>query len=206
MPGHSFASFCADKAPRRRTGQTQLRSRMYPHRAFILILLFTAAILAADTKLKIYTLPDEAKPALKEMLHRIDTAKYRIDAAIYSFTHKTIAKRLANAARRGVKIRVIFDRESNIRNRRSRIGYLSKFRNIDTYLLSGKARRRGDGEGLMHMKLMIIDRRYLIFGSANWTYSAFGLNHEVLAFAEDYRKAAGMERSFERMLSKAKPY
>jgi len=89
---------------------------MRPHRAFVLFLLLAAALLGADKKLKIYTLPEEAKPALKQMLHRIDSAKYRIDAAIYSFTHKAIAKRLAKAARRGVKIRVVFDRESNIRN------------------------------------------------------------------------------------------
>ena len=179
---------------------------MHPHRVLILFFLLAATLLAGDAKLKIYTLPDESKPALKQLLHRIDSAKYKIDAAIYSFTHKTIAKRLANAARRGVNIRVIFDRESNIHNRRSQIGYLSKFRNIRTYLLSGKARREGRRKGLMHMKLMVIDNRYLIFGSANWTYSAFGLNREIIAFTQDYAKAAKIERTFERMLSKAVLY
>jgi len=178
---------------------------MRPHRAFVLFLLLAAALLGADTKLKIYTLPEEAKPALKQMLHRIDSAKYRIDAAIYSFTHKAIAKRLAKAARRGVKIRVVFDRESNIRNRRSQIGYLSRFRNIETYLLDGKRGKSGKN-GLMHMKLMVIDNTHLIFGSANWTYSAFGLNREIVVFASDYAKAAKIERAFERMLSKAIPY
>ncbi len=179
---------------------------MRPQRALVLLFLLAASLVCADTKLKIYTLPEEAKPALKEMLHRIDTAKHRIDAAIYSFTHKAIAKRLAKAARRGVKVRILFDRESNLGNRRSQIGYLSKFRNIDTYLLDGKRSGRGDRKGLMHMKLMVIDNSYLIFGSANWTYSAFGLNREIVVSVRDYAKAAKIERAFERMLPKAVPY
>ncbi len=179
---------------------------MRPQRAFVLFFLLAAALIGADTKLKIYTLPEEARPALKQMLHRIDTAKHRIDAAIYSFTHKAIAKRLANAARRGVKVRVIFDREANLGNRRSQIGYLSKFRNINTYLLEGERGRKGNRKGLMHMKLMVIDNTHLIFGSANWTYSAFGLNREIVVFTRDYAKAAKIERTFERMLSKAIPY
>ncbi len=175
-------------------------------RVLLLIFLLAGSALFGDVKLKTYMLPDEAGTALKQMLHRIDGARYKIDAAIYSFTHKKIAKRLANAAQRGVKIRILFDRESNLHNRRSQIGYLSKFRNIETYLISGKARRNGKGYGLMHMKLMVIDNRYTIFGSANWTYSAFGLNYEVIAFAESYAKAASTERAFEKMLLKAVRY
>ncbi len=166
--------------------------------------IFSPAI--GDVKLKTYILPEEAKPALKQMLHSIDIAKYRIDAAIYSFTHKAIAKKLANAAKRGVKIRIIFDRETNMKNRRSQIGYLARFRNIETYLLSGKERKRGGGYGLMHMKLMIVDNRYTIFGSANWTYSGFGLNYETITFVQSYAKAAKMERAFEKMVLKATPY
>ncbi len=179
---------------------------MQKFKPLFLVLLLLAASLYGDVKLKTFMLPGEAKPALKEMLHRIDGARYRIDAAIYSFTHKKIAKRLANAAKRGVKIRIIFDRESNFKNRRSQIGYLAKFRNIETYLLSGKKRRRGNGFGLMHMKLMIIDNRYTVFGSANWTYSAFGLNYEIISFVESYAKAARMEREFEKMLRFASEY
>ncbi|MCF6202016.1 MAG: phospholipase D-like domain-containing protein [Hydrogenimonas sp.] len=175
-------------------------------KAIFLIFAAAALLSASNIETRLYTLPKEAKPALKELLHKIDTAKYKIDAAIYSFTHKKIAKRLANAAKRGVKIRIIFDKESNLRNRKSQIGYLSKYRNIDCYLLSGKKRRRGDGYGLMHMKLMIIDNRHVVLGSANWTYSAFGLNHEVIAFIKSYEKAKKLERAFERMAKEASLY
>lgn len=173
-----------------------------------LFLLFaTASILLAGTlETKIYTLPKEAKPALKEIYRKIDSAKFKIDAAIYSFTHKKIARKLANAAKRGVKVRVIFDKEANLGNRRSQIGYLSKFRNVRTYLLSGKKRKRGKGYGLMHMKMMIIDNRDIILGSANWTYSAFGLNHEVVAFLRSHQKAKRLEKSFEKMILKAEEY
>ncbi len=181
---------------------------MHGYKAFLLLFfILSSTLFGADSKLKIYTLPDEARPALGHLLRSIDTAKFKIDAAIYSFTHKAIAKKLANAAKRGVKIRILFDRESNIRNRRSQIGYLSKFRNIHTYLISGKVRKsKKRGYGLMHMKLMVIDGRYIIFGSANWTYSAFGVNREILAIAEDYSKAAILERTIEKLILYAEPY
>jgi len=59
---------------------------------------------------------------------------------------------------------------------------------------------------LMHMKLMIVDNRYVITGSANWSHSAFGKNYELLCIVDDYATAKRLERAFERMVREAKPY
>ncbi|WP_353661828.1 phospholipase D-like domain-containing protein [Hydrogenimonas sp. SS33] len=170
----------------------------------LFLLLLTLDLFAKDT---LYTMPYEARPALHRFVRAIDHARYRIDAAIYSFTHKTIAKHLKMAAARGVKIRIIFDRDANLRNRKSQLGYLAKYRNIRTYLLSGLPYRSPDGDrALMHMKAMVIDNRTVVLGSANWTYSAFGKNYEAILFSDDYAKAKRLENAFERMLRSATPY
>ena len=147
------------------------------------ILLFTHIIYGATNEL--YILPNFAKPALKTLLKSIDKAHFRIDGAIYSFTHREIAKHLASAAKRGVKIRIIADYSSNAFNRRSQVGYLAKYPNIKIWLLKGKPYKRANDYGLMHMKMMVIDNRRIIFGSANWTYSAFGKNYEILSIVDD---------------------
>ena len=169
-----------------------------------ILLFFTILIsIYAD---EIYFMPFEARPALKKMLKSIDLSKYKIDIAIYSFTNYTIAKHLKNAARRGVKIRIIFDKESNLNNRRSELSYLAKYNNIKTFLITGKPFKHKDYVGKMHMKLMIIDNKRVIFGSANYSYSAFGKNYEVIYFKDDYGLAKKGEKFFERMLSKAEEY
>ncbi|WP_201352444.1 phospholipase D-like domain-containing protein [Hydrogenimonas urashimensis] len=176
-------------------------------RPLIILLALLAAASAQPAKSRLFTLPYEARDALRTLTKTIDNAHDRIDAAIYSFTHKTIAKHLKNAARRGVKIRIIFDRSANLRNRKSQLGYLAKYRNIETMLLAGKPYRDPDGDrALMHMKMMVVDSRHVVLGSANWTYSAFGKNYEVILFIDDYAAAKRLERSFERMMRSATPY
>ncbi len=175
-------------------------------RTLLLLFFVTVSAFGDGTKIRTYVLPYDAKPALRKMLKTIDSATFRIDAAIYSFTHKKIAERLARAARRGVKVRIIFDEESNRNNPRSRIGYLAKFRNVETLLLHANERKRRSKKGLMHMKVLIVDRRHTVFGSANWTYSAFGKNYEILAFVDDYGEAKRAIRALDEMAKSAKPY
>lgn len=170
------------------------------------ILLILTAIISLNAD-SIYFLPFESRPALKEMLKSIDLSKYKIDVAIYSFTNHVIAKHLKNAAKRGVKIRIIFDKESNLNNKRSQLRYLAKYRNIKTFVVSGKPyKRKKDDFGLMHMKLMIIDNKRVILGSANYSYSAFYKNYELLFFKDDYAIAKKAEKFYERVLAKAQEY
>ncbi|WP_197972075.1 phospholipase D-like domain-containing protein [Nitrosophilus labii] len=167
------------------------------------LFLFFSLFLWAD---EIYILPYEAKPALDTLLKSIDLSKNQIDIAIYSFTNRKIAKHLKKAAKRGVKIRIIFDKESNLYNKRSQLRYLAKYKNIKTYIISGKPFKKNDSYGKMHMKLMIIDNKRVILGSANYSYSAFGKNYEILYIKDDYKIAKKCEKYFERIKSKAQEY
>ncbi|WP_200762713.1 phospholipase D-like domain-containing protein [Nitrosophilus alvini] len=154
----------------------------------------------------LYVMPKESKEALSALLDSIDKAKSKIDVAIYSFTHKKIAKRLKNAAKRGVKVRIIFDKKSNINYKRSQLRYLAKYSNIDIYLINGKRFKNRKYFGKMHMKLAIIDNRRLIFGSANWSNSGFGKNYELLYIIDSYHMAKKAGNYYEQMIREAERY
>jgi len=169
---------------------------------FILLSICSFILLGGD----LYFLPFESRKALSQLLHWIDRAHSSIDVAMYSFTNKTIAKRLKNAAKRGVDVRIILDERQNLKDRYSQIGYLAKYRNIELYTLKGKKIKRYEHFGKLHLKLAIIDRKRLIFGSANWSRSAFAYNYELIYFLQDIPKAKKATHYFERLLRSAKRY
>ena len=150
-------------------------------------------------------MPFEAKKAKERLLEWIDKTHTSLDIAIYSFTNRQIAKRVKNAAKRGVKVRIVTDYDQ-IKQKYSQIGYLAKYRNIKIYLLKGKYAKKGEYYGKMHMKLAIFDNKRLTTGSANWTNSAFRRNYETICFMEEYAKAKKAKKYFEVMVREAQEY
>ncbi|WP_281951494.1 phospholipase D-like domain-containing protein [Nitrosophilus kaiyonis] len=169
-----------------------------------ILLIFVLAITLFGKNL--YFMPYESKKALNHLLKSIDLAKNKIDILIFSFTNEVIAKRLKNAAKRGVKIRIIFDEKTNLKDRYSQIGYLAKYKNIYLYYIKGKPYKDKNSFGKMHIKLMIIDNKKIVLGSANYSYSAFYKNYEILYFDDDLRLAKKSEIYFDRILKEAEEY
>ncbi len=171
----------------------------------ILVILFTFSIsLTALDKESFFLLPKEKEIALSEIIKHIDLAKKNINIAIYSFTNKKIAKKLKNAAARGVKIEIIFDDKSTRKKSgRSKLYYLAKYKNIKTYRLKGKRSKNNKYNGIMHMKVAIIDNKYTISGSANWSNSAFSINYEVLSIRKNYAIAKKFNKYFQELKKKA---
>ncbi len=156
---------------------------------------------------EIYFLPYEKEKALQEILSKIKSAKYSIQGAIYSFTHKKIADEIKKAAKRGVKVELIFDKNYNMKRfEKSMLFYLAKYKNIDIYLLSGKPYKRFNKKGIMHIKAIIIDNKYTLFGSANWTYGAFDNNYEILYSIKDYQIAKKFKKYLNYMKSQSKKF
>jgi phosphatidylserine/phosphatidylglycerophosphate/cardiolipin synthase-like enzyme len=169
-------------------------------------LLFSKHNMVADSS-DIYMLPKESDKALEDIYKRIDSSKRDIKITIYTFTHKGIAKKLQKAAKRGVKIEIIFDKKQNIKDKRSMLPYLAKYKNITVYTLQGKKlKRKRYKKGIMHIKMALIDEKTVIFGSANWTYSAFSKNYELLYIARDYKLAKKFSKYFNELKSVAKLY
>lgn len=143
-----------------------------------LVFLFFINILWADS---IYFMPYDAKNAVNALIDEIRNAKSEVKIAIYSFTNREIAKAIRDSAKRGVKFKIVFDYKQNNDNR-SQIGYLAKLKNIYVCTMQGK--NNGKYSGIMHNKLAVIDGKTIIFGSANWSKSAFEVNYEVMIISQ----------------------
>lgn len=111
-----------------------------------------------------------------------------IDVAIYHLTHPDIAKAIADAHRRRVTVRVVMD-DSQSQATYSGATYLHN-RDVDVRIWK---------PAMMHHKFVIIDKKYVITGSFNYTKSADTSNAENLvriadrpeiveAYAAEFRK------------------
>ena len=173
--------------------------------AFMLCTISASANISQNEQF--YLLPHEGYEALEDITKQIEKAKQTIHISIYSFTHKKIAKKLKNAAKRGVKITIIFDQKSaKSQQGKSMLPYLAKYKNITVYKLKGKRAKSKRYHGIMHMKMAVIDHKTVIFGSANWTYSAFSNNYELLYITKNYAIAKKFERYFKILKQRAIRY
>jgi len=137
---------------------------------FILIILLALSLYAKD---KVYFLPKEAKKAEKTIEKLIINSKTSIDIAMYNFAHDKFAKLLRKAKKRGVKVKVYYEKED------------VKFGKVKTK----KVRKK------LHTKIAIFDKQIVVFGSANWTVENFQKNYEVL-FITDKKKIVSKFNSF----------
>lgn len=168
------------------------------------LLILLGSLLSGNDQL--YFMPYEQKNALDTLIKTIESSERSIDISIYAFTNKEIEKALKNAARRGVKIRIIYDYKSNINNTHSTIGSLSKYNNIKTCLLRGIRAKNDEYNGIMHQKMAIIDTKAIITGSANWTRNAFENNYELLIKSDDIQMINKAKAYFSNMFSLCTPY
>lgn len=121
----------------------------------------------------------------------IGAARATLDVAVYSFTDERIAQAVLAAERRGVRVRLITDREE-LRNPYQKAV-------VRELLRAGVPVEENRHSGLMHLKVAVVDGRTVITGSYNWTLSAAGENDENLLVIRDPVVAASYERLFQSM-------
>ncbi len=132
----------------------------------------------------VYFLPKDGYKAEKKMSYLFSHAHESIKIAIYSFTNKKFLKAIKIAAKKGIKVTIIADYSSNKDQRHySIVPILRKLRNVKVKFLNGTGKRY---KGIMHIKMFIVDDRVVGFGSANYTYSAFHNNYEILYINDDW--------------------
>lgn len=133
---------------------------------FKILLLLTISIqsFALD---KIYFLPKDVKDAKEHILKLIDSAENKIDIAMYNLNYKKFHKALKKASKDGVEVTVIYSK--------SKLKFYKKIKLIQT-------KRK------QHIKLAIIDNKYVIFGSANWKKESFGETYEIINIIDDKNK------------------
>jgi len=122
----------------------------------LLIILFLSINLYAQDTL--YFFPQDAKKAKQKIEKLINNSKYSIDIAMYNFEDKKLAKLLDKAQKRGVSVKIFYDKKD------------VDFKNIDAKTLKKK----------LHTKIAIFDKKIVVFGSPNWTKKSFRDNYEVL--------------------------
>jgi len=172
---------------------------------FFIIFFICTTSFANDSKM--YILPSQAKTALNAIVKELSHAKKEVKITIYNFTHKKIANRLKYIAKKGVKVKIIFDFESSEESKsKSMLYYLAKYKNIDVYQIKGKYSKSKKYYGKMHQKVALIDNKTLILGSVNWSYSGFGKNYEILLIEHNKKLAKQYSDFFDQLVKKAVKY
>lgn len=138
-----------------------------------------------------YLFPREGQSPDKELVYLINSAKNSLDIAIYSITKKNIAGAIVAAVKRGVKVRLITDKEMS-RDRYERNA-------LTTLIDVGVPVKVNSHSGLMHLKVTIVDANTVTTGSYNYTDSATNKNDEVLVVLHNTSSASIFEKEFSRM-------
>jgi phosphatidylserine/phosphatidylglycerophosphate/cardiolipin synthase-like enzyme len=146
------------------------------------------------TPLHIYFSPDN--PVQSAVLDLLNNTRSSIYFLAYAFTAAPLAEAIQQRAAAGVKVSGVMESEQvNFNAGKVYAGFRKA--GLDVHL---------DGNpGLMHHKVIIIDGRYVIFGSYNFTASAETKNDENLVVINNPEIAAQFTREFQRVYALAQP-
>lgn len=128
---------------------------------FLLTLLLSVYAFGYD---KVYFLPESSTKTEKRIINILKNSNSTIDIAMYNFTHKKFYKAIKKAIKNGVKVTIIYNK--------TKLKFDKKINLI-------KTKRK------QHIKLAIIDDKYVIYGSANWKKESFGENYEIVNITDD---------------------
>ncbi|MEM6448998.1 MAG: phosphatidylserine/phosphatidylglycerophosphate/cardiolipin synthase family protein [Cyanobacteria bacterium P01_D01_bin.105] len=115
----------------------------------------------------------------KRVISAIDQATVSVDIAVQAFELPLVAEALVRSAQRGVNVRFILENqyatalspsEPNSRHSTRPNAALALLRDASVPILDDTA-DGSKGSGLMHHKFVIVDNRWVLTGSANFTYS-----------------------------------
>lgn len=121
----------------------------------------------------------------------INNAKTYIYIPAFLVTHNTMTDNLISAKKRGIDVKIIIDATST-----------KNYKNIKKLRDSGVQLKVENYAGKMHSKTMIIDDKYLIAGSMNFSYSGENKNDENVLIIENPKLAKYYRGYFEYLWSK----
>lgn len=150
----------------------------------IAALAVATCVAAIPTTAEVYFSPNGG--CQDAVLSQLRSARRSVDVAIYSFTVNRIALVLDSAARRGVKVRVVMDRQQ-----------AASSYSVAALLAKKMPVRIGAGGGLMHDKFAIIDDSVCVTGSYNWSDAAEFKNDENLLVLASTALAKAFKDRFE---------
>lgn len=131
-----------------------------------------------DSTLSVFFSPQD-KIAVNEITPLINNAKNYIYIPTFVLTHQGITDALIKAKNRNVDVKIIID-ATNTNQKHTKHNLLRQ---------EGIAVKTENYAGKMHMKSMIIDDKYVIAGSMNFSNSGENKNDENLIIIEDTKIA-----------------
>ncbi len=154
----------------------------------------TQALKIDGTRVEVYFSPDDG--VAERILELINGANESIYFLAYSFTSNDLAEALVAKRQAGLKIAGVMDEDAITTNLGTE---------YDHFLQEGLDVRRDGNEGMMHDKMMLIDKKIVITGSYNFTASAEDHNDEnVVILHSDWIASRYMEE-FQRIYDQAQP-
>lgn len=123
------------------------------------------------------------------LIRLIDGAETEVLVMIYSFTLGGIKDALIRAKERGVKVRIIMDKQQ-----------AGNQYAVDEELEAQKIELlRDTNSRLMHNKVAIIDKKIVVTGSFNWSTNARDYNDENIIIIHDEIIATAYKNRFEKL-------
>lgn len=152
----------------------------------------TAPTQTETEKVQCFFTQDEKGEQVDEaLIKEIDGAKTTLNIAIYYITRPQIVDAILSAHRRGVNVRIITDRESSYGE--------AVEKPLAVIKMAGVPVKVNSHEGLMHLKMTVIDGEVAVGGSYNYTNAATMKNDEMLIILHDPDVAKEWDAEFERM-------
>jgi phosphatidylserine/phosphatidylglycerophosphate/cardiolipin synthase-like enzyme len=194
--GHSTGLDPSGRSPKR------LRAALHGDKPGILETPAAVAIQSAPTMVEIKATmaimmhEDGIAEALESLLTE---AARSIDIAVYRFNSARLAGALTAALERGIRIRLVLDRNKYEESASSRALFASS--RIPFRVRYG---RRGPGSK-MHHKFAVIDGEVLATGSYNWTLESEEQNHENLLILRNSEQVKIYQREFEILWADSTP-
>lgn len=142
------------------------------------ILLICLLVISSFSFDKIYFLPDESSFVQKEIIDLIENAHTSIDIVMYNIDYKKFEKALRKASKNGVNVVIIYEK--------SKLKFHKNIKLVQT-------KRK------LHIKLAIIDKKFAIYGSANWKKESFEENYEIINITDEKEKIQKFQEIVEKI-------
>lgn len=142
------------------------------------ILLICLLVISSFSFDKIYFLPDESSAVQKEIIDLIENAHTSIDIVMYNIDYKKFEKALRKASKNGVNVVIIYEK--------SKLKFHKNIKLVQT-------KRK------LHIKLAIIDKKFAIYGSANWKKESFEENYEIINITDEKEKIQKFQEIVEKI-------
>jgi cardiolipin hydrolase len=138
----------------------------------------------------LFTSQDSVAGAIERLLQE---ARASVDAALYRITNPYLARALGQAQDRGLRVRLLVDRNKYQETSSTRKLLLEN--SLPFHAIYG---RKEKGSKLHH-KFAVLDRQIVLAGSYNWTIESEEKNFDHLLVLRDPEIVLAYQREFERL-------